>query len=261
VHATEASAERRVAGQGRPHDTRRPDVETASHAYAVRFAGPVGAWMLGVQALRVAELLTRAGAPRGLHVLEVGGGHAQLTPSLLEAGHDVVVHGSAVACHDRPVSACGCAGVRVAPRRVVSDLWALPFRDGAFDLVAALRVLPHVTEWRTLVAEMARVSRRFVLVDFPTRSALHRAAPALFAVKRRIERNTRPYFDYDVADVAGALRDAGLAVVASQREFALPMVVHRTAARPAMSRWLEARAERAGLTDRIGSPVLMLAQR
>lgn len=46
---------------------------------------------------------------------------------------------------------------------------ALPFRDGAFDLVCSIRLLHHYARRESRVAvlaELARVSRRFVLVSY-----------------------------------------------------------------------------------------------
>jgi SAM-dependent methyltransferase len=247
------SAPRVAVGQGRAHDTREPDVETASDGYAARFAGPTGSWMLEVQARRALELV-RSVEPGPLSVLDVGGGHGQLVAPLLSAGHRVVVHGSRPACHRRLAPRAGLA-------RVSANLWALPFRDRSFDLVTGIRLLAHVVEWRELLAEMSRVSRRLVLVDFPVRGALHRLAPSLFGAKQKLEGNTRPYFDYAPGEVEAALGAAGLAPAGLAREFALPMVLHRGVRSPALSRGLESLASGLGLTRRIGSPILLLARR
>lgn len=254
VTATNPSL-RRAVGSGSSHETRAPDVETASSAYAARFAGPVGAWMLEVQADRVIEMLAEVAPAEPLRVLEVGGGHGQLTGALVAAGHHVVVHGSRPSCHAQR----RCTGERV--QQLVSGLWALPVPDRSFDLVAGIRLLAHVESWRELVAEMGRVAARFVLVDFPVRAPVHRLAPALFVAKRHLEGNTRPYFDYAVPEVRDAFAAAGFTAIAEVRQFSIPMVLHRSVGRPDVSRWLERSAERIGLTRRLGSPMLMLAGR
>lgn len=51
---------------------------------------------------------------------------------------------------------------------------SLPFADGEFDLVAATEVLEHVADSHRVLAEMARVSRRHLLVSVP-REPLWRA--------------------------------------------------------------------------------------
>ncbi len=242
-----------LVGQGRDHDTRTPDVETSSDAYAARFAGPVGRWMLEVQAQQVRALLASA-STGPLDVLELGGGHGQLAGPLSEAGHRVTVHASRAGCHRRLAP----LGSRVG--RVVSELWRLPFREGRFDAVVGVRLLAHVEEPRALLAEMARVSARFVLVDFPVQGALHRLAPLLFGAKRRLEGNTRPYFAYVPGRLEAELHALGLRRRGQARLFCLPMAAHRGARSPALSRGLEGAAARLGLTPRLGSPMLVLAE-
>jgi hypothetical protein len=79
-----------------------------------------------------------------------------------------------------------------------------------------------------LVREMARVSRRLVLVDTPLQTPIHHLAPALFDRKRSIEGNTRPYLDYRPEEVVDGLRACRLRIVGQTRQYALPMVLHRT---------------------------------
>src|SRR6185503_17765426 len=89
---------RRAPGPGRLTAPEDADVVTSSDAYARRFAGPVGAWFLDVQARITLELVRPW--PRA-SVLDVGGGHGQLLGPLLDAGHDVTVYGSAESCRER----------------------------------------------------------------------------------------------------------------------------------------------------------------
>ncbi|MEM9907111.1 MAG: hypothetical protein AAF921_19010, partial [Cyanobacteria bacterium P01_D01_bin.44] len=75
-----------------PHFPETADIETASDSYASRFAGKSGTWLLGVQ--QAATLKMLADYPQA-SVLDVGGGHGQLTEALIEQGHQVTVLGSA----------------------------------------------------------------------------------------------------------------------------------------------------------------------
>lgn len=43
----------------------------------------------------------------------------------------------------------------------------LPFEDGSFDLAMCMGVLHHNPDYLDMIAEMVRVSRRFVVVDLP----------------------------------------------------------------------------------------------
>lgn len=45
----------------------------------------------------------------------------------------------------------------------------LPFQDRAFDLVTCIDVLEHVPDYQSLLREMVRVSRRYVIVSTPNR--------------------------------------------------------------------------------------------
>lgn len=243
---------RTLAGRGSRHDTSTPDVETSSPAYARRFAGPVGEWFLRVQSDAVLGLLgPRAEPPQS--VLEVGGGHGQLVDPLAGAGFHVTTHGSHLSCH--------VSLGRQPTRRLVSDLWALPFQDRAFDVVVAVRLMAHVERWRELLVEMSRVARRFVLIDLPLQTALHRFSPALFRWKKRWESDTRPYFQYRLDDLDLGLEGAELERTAMTRQFFLPMALHRTLNRQALSRSAEMVAARMGLTRRFGSPAILLAER
>ena len=151
------------------------DVETSSDAYALRFAGPVGRWFLDVQAQATLDLL--APWPRA-RVLDVGGGHGQVTGPLVEAGFDVTVYGSSLACGERvrPWTEPGRA------RFQAGSLLHAPFPDRAFDAVLAFRLLPHVARWRELVSELGRLAGRAVLVDYPTTRSMNAVSKALFGL-------------------------------------------------------------------------------
>ncbi len=229
------------------------DIETSSDGYAARFAGPVGAWLLSVQERVVRGLLEPfPGAP----VLDVGGGHAQLALPLAAAGREVTVLGSDRSCARR--LGPGLAGGRV--RFVAGDVLALPFPDRSFEVVLCLRLLPHCAAWERLVAELCRVARAAVLVDYPTDESLNAVAPALFGAKKRLEGNTRTFTLFGHREVARAFSAAGWTVARREPQFFLPMVLHRALGCRPCSAALEAACGALGLTRRWGSPVVALAR-
>jgi 2-polyprenyl-3-methyl-5-hydroxy-6-metoxy-1,4-benzoquinol methylase len=246
-----ASASRGSAGDA-PEDA---DIETSSEDYARRFSGRVGQWFLDLQAGTTLELLQDL--PRGAFVLDVGGGHAQLTGPLLGAGFDVLVAGSNESC-----------AARLAPwrenRRLrfeVVDLGALPYSDQAFDAVLCFRLLPHSVGWTRLVSELCRVARRAVVVDYPSSRSVNIIADRLFRLKHRIEGNTRPYAVFQRAQVRAAFAAQDFQVRRECPQFLLPMVLYRWLGRAPLARLLELPGRLTGLRRVLGSPVIVRADR
>lgn len=238
--------------------TETADVETASDAYAARFAGAVGAFFLATQTRAALALL----APwPGARVLDVGGGHAQLAAPLAGAGYRVTVAGSSEVCRtrlDRLLPAGGC-------EFRACDLLALPFADGEFDAVLCFRLLPHAARWRELVAELCRVARRVVVLDYPDRRSANVLAPQLFRWKRRVESDTRPYACFTRREVTGELARHGFGRPLRVPQFFVPMAAHRALGKAtgsaAPSRAVEGASGALGLTRALGSPVIVRAER
>ena len=231
-----------------------PDTETASDDYARRFKGPAGAYLLAEQARAVRAAL--AGWPGG-EVLDVGGGHGQLLPVLEELGGLVTVLGSSRASLERVE--------RNYPgrRTLAGDLLALPFADRSFDLVVAVRLVSHVSSWPRFIAEMCRVARHAILIDYPRISGFNALAPLMFPVKRRLEGNTRTYRSFRDAELDAVLAEAGFRPSRREAQFLLPMVLHRVLPGPvgAAAHGVERLARALALTNAVGSPVILKADR
>ena len=67
-----------------------PDIETATEQYMSRFSGPVGKWLLSLQATGTRKLLPATRSK----VLDVGGGHGQNIGVITADGHPLTVLGS-----------------------------------------------------------------------------------------------------------------------------------------------------------------------
>jgi hypothetical protein len=187
----------------------------------------------------------------------VGGGHAQSVGPLVEAGHAVTVLGSDPVCEARVRPWLGSGRARFA----TGELLALPFEKGSFDVVLAYRLLPHVTCWPELVREMCRVAYRAVVVDYPTRRSVNAVADLLFALKKKVEGNTRPFTVFADSQITQAFEGCGLKVASRAPEFFWPMALHRGLGSAALSRSLEGVAAGLGLTRAFGSPVILKATR
>ena len=231
------------------------DIGTSSEDYARRFTGGVGRWFVATQS-RITLGLLRA-LPAGASILDVGGGHAQIAPPLIEAGYEVTVVGSDPVCSARlePWIAQGRCRFEVA------DLQRLPYADASFDAVVCLRLLPHSIDWTNLVRELCRVARRSVIVDYPSTRSANAFSAHFFTIKRGIELNTRRFLVFRPREINAAFQHAGFSVSAERPQFLLPMVLHRLSNRAALSKAAEAPGRLLGLTRWFGSPVIIRADR
>ena len=230
------------------------DILTSSDDYARRFAGPVGRFFLEVQTRATLELLRPW---PGASVLDVGGGHGQVTGPLVEAGYAVTVLGSDASCESR-------VAVWTAPGRarfVCGELLSPPFPERAFDVVLSYRLLPHVRRWPELVTSLARLARTAVVVDYPTRRSANAAADLLFGLKKGVEGDTRPFAVFRDQEVLAAFAVNGFSPTGRRPQFFFPMALHRAAGSAPIARGLEGLARAALLTRFLGSPVILRLER
>lgn len=149
------------------------DVHSSSQEYAARFGGAVGGWMLSVQEAAVLKLLDQ----HCTSVLDVGGGHGQIAlPLATKANRAVTVLGSSPVCAEllRRYIDTGSISFKTG------NLIELPYEHDSFNLVVSFRLLSHCTAWRTLIAEMCRVSNHAVIVDYPVRFSSNVLTPYSF---------------------------------------------------------------------------------
>ena len=160
----------------------------------------------------VAALLRQMGP--AARVMDVPSGYGRFTPALdasatgevvcVDIDHERLVALRRAEEHEHPVVRADLRG-------------ALPFAARSFDLVFNLRYLHHVftlDEQRRAVAELVRVSRRYVLLSYYRRSNLH-------AVQREVQTVTRPNRRGRPAMIAPAefdqlLRDVGCRRIADR---------------------------------------------
>lgn len=228
-----------------------PDAAAATDAYAKRFSGPLGAWMLEVQAETVMALLP---AGRPLRILDVGGGHGQLAPILAAAGHRVSVAMSPGADQTRLRRAMGgAADIHTGP------VERLAYADRSFDVVLSVRMMAHVSDWPAFLAELCRVANTAVIIDFPAPRGANALGGAFFGLKRWVEGDTRRYASMTTAAVERVFAENGLTDDGTTGQFVLPMALHRLVNRAGMSRRVEGWLR--PLCPRFGNPVIARAVR
>jgi SAM-dependent methyltransferase len=238
-----------------PTEVEDADIGTSSEDYARRFTGAVGRWFVETQARLTLSVL--GALPMGASILDVGGGHAQIAPRLIEAGYEVTVVGSDPVCAARlqPWTSVGRC------RFETVNLQSMPYPDQSFDAVVCLRLLPHSVSWTGLIRELCRVARRSVVVDYPSLRSANIVSSQLFAMKRGIELNTRRFMTFSPREIHAAFAAADFVVRAERPQFLIPMVVHRLVNQALFSRAVEIPGRVAGLTRWFGSPIIARADR
>jgi SAM-dependent methyltransferase len=230
------------------------DVLTSTDAYARRFQGAVGSYFLERQSRAVLDLLRPW---PGASVLDVGGGHGQVTGPIVEAGYAVTVLGSDPACEARVREWTGSGRARF----VAADLLAPGLRDRSYDVVLSLRLLPHVRRMPELVATLARLARTAVVVDYPTRRSVNVVAELFFGLKQGVEGDTRPFTVFSDREIETAFAAHGYSPKARRPQFLAPMALYRALGSAAIARAIEGAAEALGLTAVLGSPVVLRLER
>lgn len=239
-------------------DTHYPetaDIETASDGYASRFSGEIGTFFLQIQTAITLSNLRHL--PKNAEILDIGGGHAQLTPILIENGYRLTVTGSDDICSRRLETACP----RGEFSYITCNSLALPFNNASFDAVISFRLLPHTHNWLQLLAEMCRVAKQTVLFDYPDKRSTNILYTSLFKVKKHFEGNTRTFTLFTRDEIRKVLCKEGFENVRFTPEFFFPMVFHRKLNKTEISRLLERCSSRLFLTQLFGSPIITRADR
>jgi ubiquinone/menaquinone biosynthesis C-methylase UbiE len=228
-----------------------------AHQYeADRFGGPIGRWLLERETRTYVELVRPAPGER---ILDVGTGTGKLIAPMAEAGAFVLATDASEAmlrqAAAKPVSGAGSVQL------VVMDGHRLAFRDRSFDAVLSSRVLMHVADPRAFIAELCRVSRGRVVLDFPPKSSSNALLPLLLPLKRKVDPDTHPYRVFRLREVAALFEEQGFRVARTHRQLLLPHFVHRRLNRPHLSERLEGLLRAGRLTGLLGAPLTLVAVR
>ena len=220
-----------------------------------RFGGDIGRWLLDLETRTFLELVRPVA---GEWILDVGTGTGKLIRPMTEAGARVVATDASPAMLAQAASKNAS---KPAVGYAVIDGHRLAFADRSFDAVISSRVLMHVVDSRLFIAELCRVSRNRVVLDFPPRSSSNAFQSMLLPLKRRVDPKTHPFKVLPVGKVVRLFEEQGFAVAEKHRQLFLPHFVHRKLGRAAVSRRLETAFRAMGLTRMLGAPLTLLAVR
>jgi ubiquinone/menaquinone biosynthesis C-methylase UbiE len=236
--------------------THYADQAVAEGFDALRFSGPIGTYLLETQE----RLLLESLAPfDGRRILDVGTGTGRAALTLARAGASVT--GMDASTEMLAVARARAAAAGLAIELVPGDAHHLPFADRGFDHAVCFRVIMHTPDWAQCLAELCRVTRGRLVIDFPGR----RSAAALESAARRLAlavgRRTEAYRVFSESSVREVLRRGGFRVVAVHKQFVLPIAFHKATGSLGFTRGVEGGLAALGLLRLFGSPVTMVAER
>jgi ubiquinone/menaquinone biosynthesis C-methylase UbiE len=232
------------------------DPAMAASFDARRFGGPIGQLLLEDQERVLAGFL---GDIAGLRVLDMATGTGRAALALAKRGARVT--GLDASAEMLGVARRRASEAGLAVEFAEGDAHALAFPDRSFDAVVCLRMLMHVPDWRTALAELCRVSRGTLVFDYPALAS----AAAVQAMWRRmilaLGGRVEAYRVFSGREIARELERHGFRVVSTHRQFVLPIAMHKILGSAAVTRRLEHALARVGLLKLAGSPVTIAAER
>ncbi len=234
------------------------DAGVAAGFDALRFGGPIGGYLLRTQAAIVSDAL----APiAGRHVLDVGTGTGRAAIGLAVDGASVT--GLDASGEMLQVARARAAETGAASRVsfAVADGHRLPLADASVDAAVCFRVLMHAIDWRVCLAELCRVARWRVVIDFPARPSIAALESAGRRAAHAMGRRVEAYRVMSAREVVEAFATHGFRVVSTHRQFVLPIALHKAVGRLGVTERVEGALARVGLLARFGSPVTMVAER
>lgn len=230
------------------------DPDMAERFDTMRFGGPIGA-LLAESQERV--LLDFLGDVRGRAILDVGTGTGRAALALAARG--ARVRGLDASAEMLAVARRRADAAGLDVEFTTGDAHELPVDTASADAVVSLRVLMHTPGWDRCIAELCRVAREKVVVDFPSAASV--AAFQSLARRAGLARHREAYRVFRLKTIDAAFAAHGFVVTGVHRQFVLPIALHKAVGVPAFTRGTERALRTIGLLRLFGSPVTVLAVR
>jgi SAM-dependent methyltransferase len=150
------------------------------------------AWVNWREQRLLARLLTQCQLAKGT-VLDVPCGYGRFTPLYARLGITAI---EADVSYDMAHLAAANYARHGQKHWLCADVLALPFPDSTFDSVLCIRLLHHRysdAERQRILCELARVSRRFVIISFYRCTPLHGLARHWRGSRGRLAMMTLPH--------------------------------------------------------------------
>lgn len=232
------------------------DPEMAQRFDALRFGGPIGSLVAEGQERVLVDFL---GDVRNASVLDVGTGTGRAAIVLAARGAHVT--GIDASAEMLAVARARARSAGVGVEFATGDAHQLQFPDKSFDAAVSLRVLMHTPDWQQCVAELCRVTRRAIVVDYPSRRSVAWLQSTWRRARQRAGAAVEAYRVFSPAEVQHAFRSHGFRVTRVDRQFVLPIALHKAIGSRRVTTLTERALRSVGLLFLFGSPVTVLAVR
>jgi len=230
------------------------DPNVAQSFDADRFGGKIGEYVKETQERLLFSVLPDV---KGRHIVDVGAGTGRITIPLIERGASVT------AC-DASKQMLDVLATKIRSDRLViqqGEAQTLQFPDRSFDCAISLRMLMHVVNWRKSLSELCRVSRDWVVVDFPPRRGFLLMAPLVHRIRKSFKSDYQPYATIPMSEIRDVFHKNRYDIVHVDPGFFLPMSVHRLMRSLTLTRLSEKIFQVLGLTYLVGAPITVFARR
>lgn len=230
-------------------DSINPDVHSSSAEYKQRFSGKVGAWFVQVQQSILSSCLESLNAER-LSIIDFGGGHGQNIVPLKLNSQFFAILSSESACFDLVRNEINESNM------LLGGLCDSKMSENEFDVALSFRMLAHLEDWQAHVAELCRVSSRNVIIEFPSKHSVNAFAESLFTFKKRVEKNTRKYSLFSLAEVEHEFAKHHYQLTQVHGQYVAPMAMHRLFKSQTLSKVVESCLSMILPKHKFGSPLI-----
>ena len=222
----------------------------------MRFSGPVGRLVAESQERVIVDFLEPIA---GRQVLDVGTGTGR--GAIVLASRGAIVTGVDASAQMLAVARRRAAAAGLQVNFVEGDAHGLAYDDRSYDVVVCLRVLMHTPDWRQSLGELCRVARHRVLFDYPALVSAAAVQSAARHLANLAGGRTEAYRVFADRAVRATLRANGFEIQRSDRQFVMPIALHKRVGSAGMTRTVERAFRKTGLNWLLGSPVTVLAER
>lgn len=221
---------------------------------ASRFGGPIGTLIKDMQESLIFTMLPDV---RGWKLIDVGAGTGRLTLPFLMRGAKVTACDASPQMLEVLKEKTNNSELNV----LVSDAHRLDVGDKDFDCAISSRMLMHVLDWKKAVAELCRVSKDWVIFDFPPRRFFLLTTPFWHFMRGLVQKDVQKYRTFGVRQMRNELERNGFEVMYIDHGFFLPLWIHRKISSRGFTTSIESWFRVMGLTRFGGSPLMFFARR